>query len=235
MASSRVTARAVLLLGSASWTCSWCAAAEALAAFECRALDGSAQACEDYTYAGSLVEALPSQAQLEEALSVEVDMRQVSGPDASLEGCELRLREWLLSAAEYYETGVYKPEVIIPTQNYIMGNHDQVVQLCPAAWLATLLLKIESNLERGRAGLTCARVHSAGCLRDARGYWKGFYASARAELAGTGLAHLEVTSLLAAGEARVAASFRVSLQEGLFVLPAAPAAPPAAPPAAGEL
>ena len=75
----------------------------------------------------------------------------------------------------------------------------------------TLVLKVESNLERGRQGLTCARVHAAGCLRDARGYWKGMYSETRSALAGTGAGPTEIQDLLVQGEARIAASFKKSI------------------------
>merc|ERR1719265_2659907 len=90
-------------------------------------------------------------------------------------------------------------------------NHDRIVQTCPAAWLVTLVLKVESNLERGRAGLTCARVHAAGCLRDARGYWKSMYADTRRQLSGSGQGSKDIQNILLKGEARIAASFRQSI------------------------
>merc|ERR1712129_18971 len=145
---------------------------------------------------------------MEEVLTVQENLREVSAPDASLEKCENRIKSWLQAVFEYYRTNTYTPEAIIPTQNYIMANHDLIAQTCPAAWLVTLILKVESNLQRGRDGLTCARVHAAGCLRDARGYWKGMYADTRVQFAGTGIGSQEVQELLLKGEERIAASFR---------------------------
>ena len=99
-------------------------------------------------------------------------------------------------------------------QNHIMSHHEEVAEHCPVAWLLTLLLKIESNLENGRQGRSCARVHAIGCLRDARGYWK-IYGSLRAQYG----SYTEVppesqppaNSLLLEAEARVLTSFRQSL------------------------
>ena len=109
------------------------------------------------------------------------------------------------------------------------ANHDTIVATCPVAWLITLILKVESNLERGRRGLTCARVHAKGCLRDARGYWKSMYVDTRRQVAGEeqgrgdgedengreGRGGKLVGDLVSKGEARIAASFRTSImQEG---------------------
>lgn len=180
----------------------------------CHGIDGNEQACEDYTYAGSLVEDLAPGDQLREALAVQAALKEVPGPDAGFEQCEQGIKSWLYVVLEYYRTGSYSPEAIIPTQNYIMGNHDRIVQTCPAAWLVTLVLKIESNLERGRKGLTCARVHAAGCLRDARGYWKAMYSETRVQLAGHGAGPKEIQDLLVQGEMRIAASFKKSIMGG---------------------
>ena len=42
--------------------------------------------------------------------------------NATLNQCEERIRIWVEKALEYYRTGEYRAEEIIPTQNYIMGN-----------------------------------------------------------------------------------------------------------------
>merc|ERR1719282_1230938 len=88
------------------------------------------------------------------------------------EHCSLDLEKWFVHVLTYIQTGRFRPENIVPTQNYVMMNHDEIQKTCPVAWLVTLALKIDSNLKNGREGRSCARVHAAGCLRDARGYWK---------------------------------------------------------------
>lgn len=197
-------------LYAASFSAAWLSCAFGQESPVCHGIGGQEQVCEDFTYAGSLVEDLPPSGQLHEVLGVQTQLLDVPGPEQGLEHCGERITTWLEKAAEYYRTGVYHAEDIVPTQNYIMGNHDEIAERCPAAWLVTLVLKIESNLEHGRQGLTCARVHAAGCLRDARGYWQ-MYADTRAQFAGGGGGPKHIFDLLLAGEARISNSFRQSL------------------------
>eukprot|EP00438_Fugacium_kawagutii_P007162 Skav231637 [mRNA] locus=scaffold1135:162974:163594:+ [translate_table: standard] len=173
----------------------------------CHGLNGE-QTCEDYTYAGSLVEELPFETAFEEVLLLHEQL----GRGLPYPNCAADLVTWMREVEEYYHSGVYHQQ-LIQMQNHIMSHHEEVAQNCPVAWLLTLLLKIESNLENGRQGRSCARVHATGCLRDARGYWK-IYASMRAEYASMPPESLEpVNDLLRVGEARVLGSFRKSLGE----------------------
>ena len=164
---------------------------------------GGEQSCEDYTYAGSLVEELPFQAAFQEVLLFKEQLDGFPPPSGE---CREDLAAWISHVQTYYETGTIKTEQLIPMQNHIMAHHEEVAQDCPRAWLLTLLLKIESNLQNGREGRSCARVHATGCLRDARGYWK-IYASMRAQYA---IPNLEPSTLLLTGEERVLSSFRQS-------------------------
>ena len=130
------------------------------------------------------------------------------------EACGAELAAWLGEVEAHLRTGRPDEGRLVGMQNHIFRNHASVEERCPAAWLAALLLKVASNLGRGAAGLTCARVHAAGCIRDARGYWL-LYASARLERAAAEPAEAAaaegaplVASLLGLGEARVVERFR---------------------------
>lgn len=170
------------------------------------------QPCEDYTYAGSLVEDLPLAAAFQDVLLLKEQIDGFPfplGPDL----CTDDLATWMNHVEDYFRSGTFHAELLIPMQNHIMSHHEEVAEHCPVAWLLTLLLKIESNLENGRQGRSCARVHAIGCLRDARGYWK-IYWSMRAQYG----SYTEVppesqpaNSLLLQAEARVLTSFRQSL------------------------
>ena len=171
------------------------------------------QPCEDYTYAGSLVEDLPFAAAFQDVLLLKEQFDGFPfplGPDL----CTDDLATWMNHVEDYFRSGTFHAELLIPMQNHIMSHHEEVAEHCPVAWLLTLLLKIESNLENGRQGRSCARVHAIGCLRDARGYWK-IYGSLRAQYG----SYTEVppesqppaNSLLLEAEVRVLTSFRQSL------------------------
>lgn len=169
------------------------------------------QPCEDYTYAGSLVEDLPFADAFQDILLLKEQLDGFpfpSGPDL----CTNDLATWMNHVEDYFRSGAFHAEQLIPMQNYIMSHHEEVAEHCPVAWLLTLLLKIESNLDNGRQGRTCARVHAIGCLRDARGYWK-IYGSMRAQYGSYAKVPPEsqlANSLLLEGEARVLTSFRQS-------------------------
>ena len=141
------------------------------------------------------------------------ELQSIAAPNLGTEHCESRIVQWLKDVLEYYSSGVYSAGKIVPTQNYVMQNHGHIEKTCPVAWLVTLVLKLESNLQRGRDGLTCARVHAKGCLRDARGYWKGLYVEARQNHAGSdgSVGNAEMHDLLVKGEMRIAESFKLSL------------------------
>jgi len=167
------------------------------------------QACEDYTHAGSLVEDMPVEAAFEEVLLTKERLGHIPYP-LGPEICADDLTVWMRHVEDYYKIGKYNAEQLIPMQNYIMSHHEEVGRACPAAWLMTLLLKIESNLENGRQGRSCARVHATGCLRDARGYWQ-IYASMRLQYSdhSTNLDPRPI-NMLVEGEARVLSSFHQS-------------------------
>ncbi len=169
------------------------------------------QACEDYTYAGSLVEDMPVEAAFEEVLLTKERLGDVPYP-LGPEVCAEDLAVWMRHVEDYYKIGKYNAEQLVPMQNYIMSHHEEVGRACPAAWLMTLLLKIESNLENGRQGRSCARVHATGCLRDARGYWQ-IYASMRLQYSNsTSLDRpINMINMLVEGEVRILSSFHQSL------------------------
>ena len=169
---------------------------------------GGRQLCENFTYAGSLVEGLPPLAALEEVLMLQAELGDLPYPDHRAHLCGEEILHWIELVEEHFQSENYQAETLgplVPTQNHIMANHDHIVQHCPMAWLMTLLLKIESNLDHAQRGLTCARVHTRGCLRDARGYWK-LYVSMRQQLAQSS-EFPEATDALLSGETRVVRSF----------------------------
>ena len=170
------------------------------------------QACEDYTYAGSLVEDLPLAAAFQDVLLLKEEFDGFPFPPA--DNCTDDLATWMNHVEDYFRSGTFHAELLIPMQNHIMSHHEEVAEHCPVAWLLTLLLKIESNLENGRQGRSCARVHAIGCLRDARGYWK-IYGSMRAQYgssyAGVPPESHPANRLLLEAEARVLSSFHQSL------------------------
>lgn len=170
------------------------------------------QECENYTYAGSLVEDLNPPAALDEVVRLHNELGAVLYPDHVADLCGAQITQWMQQVQSYFETDTYHVPLIqlLPMQNHIMANHEDVAQRCPVAWLMTLLLKMESNLQHSQRGMTCARVHARGCLRDARGYWK-LYASTRLQYASvppTAEAHADT---LFKGELRIVSSFRQTL------------------------
>eukprot|EP00929_Paragymnodinium_shiwhaense_P016690 TRINITY_DN125279_c0_g1_i1.p1 TRINITY_DN125279_c0_g1~~TRINITY_DN125279_c0_g1_i1.p1 ORF type:complete len:216 (+),score=13.59 TRINITY_DN125279_c0_g1_i1:65-712(+) len=182
----------------------------------CRGPSGAEQACEDFTYVGSLVENLPPDLQMQEALDVYSSLQAIPSPSGeAMSACNPELLEWIGKASAYLQTGAYSAQEIVPLQNYVMGNHQTVAAECPGAWLMTLLLKIDSNLERGHRGQTCARVHAAGCIRDGRGYWR-LYLDARTQFASTKQAQdSELAFVAEVAEARIKERFAVALGQDM--------------------
>lgn len=166
------------------------------------------QACEDYTHVGSLVEDIAMGAQLVEATQAFLMLEPLAAPSGGAEGCDEELRGWLDIAAPLLTSSMGDVQAVVPMQNKIMANHAQIAAQCPTAWLFTLLLKIQSNLDRSTRGLPCARVHARGCLRDARGYWL-LYAEKRMETASTDSGkRMDLLQTLKGGEQRVVHLFR---------------------------
>jgi len=187
-----------------------CAARGSADIYMCHNVDGSVQSCENFTYAGSLVDALLPDAAFSEVMHYASQVQGVPSIAMSHMSCGNELAEWFEQISLYYSTNQYSGQDLLPMQNYIMLHPHEVIQNCPVAWLLTLLLKIESNVNRGRQGLPCARVHALGCIRDARGYWK-MYMENKLQAAGANGGSSQFGSkedqLLYSGEQRVAAVF----------------------------